>query len=125
MSSTPATSPAKRPPRAHMVGHRREARAAFNRHELPAVTPDRVRRPRRRHSTGRSGRNHPCQLGPHANLDIHIEAVHRLTDLGAVVTHIAHGDSPEGFDAEWRMIILLTVDGDLIEPLRDLRRGRP
>ena len=26
----------------------------------------------------------------------------------------AHGTSQEGFDAEWRMIDLLTVDGDLI-----------
>ena len=45
---------------------------------------------------------------------IYIEAVHRLSDLGAVVTHAAHGTSQEGFDAEWRMINLLTVDGDLI-----------
>ena len=46
--------------------------------------------------------------------DIYIEAVHRLSNLGAVVTHAAHGTSQEGFDAEWRMIDLLTVDGDLI-----------
>ena len=48
------------------------------------------------------------------DLSIYIEAVHRLSDLGAVVTHVAHGTSHEGFDAEWRMIELLTVDGDLI-----------
>ena len=46
--------------------------------------------------------------------NIHIVSVHRLSDLGAVVTHIAHGTSQEGFDAEWRMIQLLTVDGDLV-----------
>ena len=40
--------------------------------------------------------------------------MHRLTDLGAVVTHVAHGTSQEGFDAEWREIDLLTVDGDMI-----------
>ena len=40
--------------------------------------------------------------------------MHRLSDLGAVVTHTAHGTSQEGFDAEWRMIDLLTVEGDLI-----------
>ncbi len=40
--------------------------------------------------------------------------MHRLSDLGAVVTHVAHGTSHEGFDAEWRAIDLLTVDGDLI-----------
>ena len=48
------------------------------------------------------------------DVNIHIEAVHRLSNLGAVVTHSAHGTSQEGFDAEWRMIDLLTVDGDLI-----------
>ena len=41
---------------------------------------------------------------------IYIEAVHRLTDLGAVVTWAANGTSPEGFDAEWRMISLSTVE---------------
>ena len=46
--------------------------------------------------------------------DIYVEAVHRLTNLGAVVTHAAHGTSPEGFDAEWRTIDIMTVDGDLI-----------
>ena len=45
---------------------------------------------------------------------IYVEAVHRLSDLGAVVTHAAHGTSQEGFDAEWRGIHVLTVEGDLI-----------
>ena len=44
----------------------------------------------------------------------YVETVHRLSDLGAVVTQVAHGTSQEGFDAEWRMIQLLTVEGDLI-----------
>ena len=48
------------------------------------------------------------------DISIHMEAVHRLSDLGAVVTHAAHGTSQEGFDAEWRMIDLFTVEGDLI-----------
>ena len=48
------------------------------------------------------------------DLSIHIEAVHRLSNFGAVVTYTAHGTSPEGFDAEWRMIELLTVEGDRI-----------
>ena len=48
------------------------------------------------------------------DVSIYIEAVHRLSDLGAVVTHAAHGDLAEGFDAEWRVIDLLTVEGDLI-----------
>jgi hypothetical protein len=48
------------------------------------------------------------------NLATRIEAVHRLTDLGAVVSHMAHGASVEGFDAEWRMIFIFIVDGDLV-----------
>lgn len=43
---------------------------------------------------------------------IYIEAVHRLSDLGVVVTHVARGTSQEGFEAEWRDIDVLTVDGD-------------
>ena len=48
------------------------------------------------------------------DFSVYIEAVHRLSDLGAVVTHVAQGTSQEGFDAEWRMINLMTVEGDLI-----------
>ena len=57
--------------------------------------------------------------------DIHfyIEAVHRLSDLGAVVTHAGRGTSHEGFDAEWREVMLFTVDGDIVQPLRGIRRG--
>ena len=40
--------------------------------------------------------------------------MHRLSDLGAVVTHAAHGTSREGFDAEWRTIDIFTVEGDLV-----------
>jgi hypothetical protein len=40
--------------------------------------------------------------------------VHRLSNFGAVLTHTAHGTSHEGFDAEWRMIQLSTVEGDRI-----------
>lgn len=45
---------------------------------------------------------------------IHVEVVHRLSGLGTVVTHAAHGVTTEGFDAEWRVVILYTVDGDAI-----------
>ena len=40
--------------------------------------------------------------------------MHRLSDLGAVVTHAASGTSHEGFDAEWRESTCLTVEGDRI-----------
>ena len=48
------------------------------------------------------------------DINIYIEAVHRLSNLGAVVTHAAHGTSHEGFDAEWREIAIMTFEGDLI-----------
>ena len=40
--------------------------------------------------------------------------VHRLSDIGAVFTQTVHWTSQEGFDAEWRDVALLTVEGDLI-----------
>ena len=43
--------------------------------------------------------------------------------LGAVVTHAAHGISHEGFDAEWRGVNLLTVDGDMVNRCEAIRRG--
>jgi hypothetical protein len=45
-------------------------------------------------------------------LSIYIEAVHLLSDRGAIVTHAAHGTSREGFDAEWREVSLVTAGGD-------------
>jgi SnoaL-like domain len=48
------------------------------------------------------------------DINIHIDAVHLLTSLGAVITHTAHGTSPDGFNAEWREVVILTVDGDLV-----------
>ena len=40
--------------------------------------------------------------------------MHRLSELGAVLTHISRGISHEDFDAEWRMIAIFTIEGDLI-----------
>jgi hypothetical protein len=91
--------------------------AGFNRHELPAITPDYVMVDHRPLITIESGDLAASiraiwDLTP--DLRIHMEAVHRLNDLGAVVTHTAYGYTPEGFDAEWPMIGIFTVDGDLI-----------
>ena len=99
-----------------MVGHR-GATAAFNRRELPAGTPNRVNIDHRRAISFAPGElsaylRSTWDVTPEATL--YIEAVHRLNNLGAVVTHVAHAISPEGFDAEWRVINLLTVEGDLI-----------
>jgi hypothetical protein len=44
----------------------------------------------------------------------YVEAVHRLNNNGAVITYAAHETSPEGFEAEWRGITVLTVEGALI-----------
>ncbi len=37
-----------------------------------------------------------------------------MTDLGAVVTHVASMTSQEGFEAEWRMTDIFMVEGDLV-----------
>ena len=55
-----------------------------------------------------------CQRGTSRQTSRLRRAVHRLSDLGAVVTARRHGTSREGFDAEWRTIALVTVDGDLV-----------
>src|SRR5262249_55838637 len=48
------------------------------------------------------------------DLRIHIEAGHRLTHLGAGVTHATYAASHHRFDAQWRRNALYTVEGDLI-----------
>ena len=45
---------------------------------------------------------------------LYVETVHRLTDFGAVVTHVASGTSRAGFSADWRITGIYTVEGDLI-----------
>lgn len=93
------------------------AYAAFNRHELSTVTPEWVNIDHRRgiaFAPGemtayiRAGR----QLTPDSQ--IYVESVHRLTDLGAVVTQVMRATSHDGFDAEWREIGLLTTEGDSV-----------
>jgi len=91
--------------------------AAWNRHVVPPMAEGWVNIDHRR---GRAFA--PGDLVPfvHATWDltpdvkIQNEAVHRLSNLGAVVTVTANGTSQEGFEAEWREIGLLTFDGDLI-----------
>ncbi len=89
----------------------------FSRREFPAATPDWVNIDHRRGISFAPGElpaylRATWDLTPHAAL--HIEGVHRLDDLGAVVTLVAHGTSAEGFDADWRLIELVTVEGDKI-----------
>ncbi len=93
------------------------AYGAANRHELPPTTPDWVNIDHRR---GRAFAPGDLEAYLRATWDltedikIYIEAVHRLSDLGAVVTHPAYGTSRQGFDAEWREVNLLTAEGDMI-----------
>ncbi|WNG95526.1 BTAD domain-containing putative transcriptional regulator [Mycobacterium sp. ITM-2016-00318] len=95
-----------------------EAYAAFNRHELFATTPDWVNVDHRRgigFAPGEMVSYLRASWDVTPDIIIRIEAVHRLSDLGAVVTHATQGTSQEGFDAEWRVISLLTAKGGLID----------
>lgn len=90
---------------------------AFNRRELPAATPDWVNVDHRRGTSFAPGNlaaylRAAWDLAP--QVTIYVEAVHRLSNFGAVVTHAGHAISHDGFDAEWRVINLLAVDGELI-----------
>ena len=90
--------------------------AAANRQQL-LLTPDCVSIDHRRARAFAPGElteymKATWDLAP--NVSAYVEAVHRLSNVGAVVTHVVRGTSQEGFDAEWRGISLLTFDGDLI-----------
>nr|WP_231988819.1 BTAD domain-containing putative transcriptional regulator [Mycobacterium sp. 1274761.0] len=90
---------------------------AFSRRELPPMTPDCVSIDHRRGIAFAPGEwVQYTRAGWEVGHDIRIypEAIHRLNDDGAVVTHVGHGNSPQGFDAEWRGVFLVTVSGDLI-----------
>jgi hypothetical protein len=94
-----------------------EAFAAVNRHELPGLTPDWANIDHRRASAFAPGDMAAYTQATFEQLPdatFYVEAVHRLSDLGAVVTQAAHGTSQEGFEAEWREIGILIVEGDLL-----------
>ncbi|HXO80970.1 MAG TPA: hypothetical protein VN856_13895 [Mycobacterium sp.] len=91
------------------------ATAGFNRHEMPSVTPHWVNIDHRRVTAFTPGDlmeyiRATWEVAPDSKN--RIVAIHRLTDLGAVITQATHGTSQEGFEAEWREITLLTVEGD-------------
>ena len=86
--------------------------AAMNRHEIPATMSEWTTIDHRVRETFEGGdltayARSAWELMP--NVKIRIEAVHRLSDRGVVATHVAHGTSQDGFEAEWRMIALLLV----------------
>ena len=93
-------------PHAHTWSAVAGAFAAVNRHEFPELAPDWVNVDHRRAVTVAPG---DLTAYLHAAWDqtpdvrIYIEAVHRLSNLGAVVTHAATASTQEGFEAEWRV----------------------
>ena len=91
--------------------------AALNQREQPPMTPDCASIDHRRGASFASGELIAYfRAGFDLDQDIrtYVEVVHRLSDIGAVCTHAGHGVSRDGFDAEWRGIDLLTVDGDMV-----------
>ena len=94
-----------------------EMYGALNRRELPAVTKDWANvdhRPLVTIEPNDLATTLRAMWDVVPDVSMYVEAVHQLTSFGAVVTHTSYGTSQEGFDAEWRMIQLLTVDGDMI-----------
>ena len=93
------------------------ASAAFNRHEPPPTTPDWESVDHRSVVGFASGEMMPYI---HATWDVapHVEnrilAVHRLNDVGAIFTQASYATSHQGFDAEWREVALLTIEGTAI-----------
>ena len=91
---------------------------ALNRNELPQISPDCTTVDHRRGAAFAEGEMIAyLRAGWELGHDVrsHVEIVHRLSSLGAVYTNAGHGASRDGFDAEWRGVTLVAVDGDLID----------
>jgi hypothetical protein len=94
-----------------------EVQAAYNCHQMPPMAEDSVdidHRRGRAFAPGEGTRFIAASWGVAPNLKGHIESVHRLSNLGAVVTEVVTGTSQEGFDFEWREIGLFTFAGNLV-----------
>jgi hypothetical protein len=94
-----------------------EVQAAYNRHQMPPMTEDSVdidHRRGRAFAPGEGTRFITASWSVAPNLKGHIESVHRLSNLGVVVTEVVTGTSQEGFDFEWREIGLFTFAGNLV-----------
>ena len=94
-----------------------DAFAAINRHELPELTSDWVNVDHRRGAAFAAGEMtayiHDL-FDDVPDIHVYVEVVHRLGNIGAVVTQAGHGTSQEGFQAEWREIGIFMFDGDLL-----------
>ena len=92
------------------------AHAGANRRELPPTTPDPVyvdHRPLVSIEEVDPATSLRAVWEITSAFSVYIEAVHRLDELGAVVTQVVNGTSHEGLDVEWRMIEISTVEDDL------------
>ena len=91
--------------------------AVFNQGELPATTPDSVFVDHRPVLTV-DAVDLPSYLRAMwdvtPDIRVEIEAVHRLSELGAVLTHAVNETSPEGLNAEWRGILIYTLEADMV-----------
>ncbi len=94
-----------------------EVYAALNQRELPATTPDWVNIDHRRGTSIAPGEMDAVLIAAWnstSDLTNRVVTVYRLSDLGAVISHTAHEISEEGFRAEWRVVSVVTVDGDMV-----------
>ena len=91
--------------------------AALNRYEVPPSAPDYVAIDHRLQHVIEAadlGENLRAAWELTPELKGYVEVVHRLSSLGAVVTHAAHGTTQDGLDAEWRGIHFLTLEGGMV-----------
>ena len=91
--------------------------AAYNRHELPPTTADYVGIDHRRVRSFAPGDALPFLRATYdvaPNVKVHIEAVHRLNNLGVVITGMVSGTSDQGFAFELREVGLIAFKGDLV-----------
>ena len=91
--------------------------AALNRHELPLTAPNCVNIDHRRETAfGPGDVTAYIRTGwdRDQDINIYVAEVHRLNNLGVVITYAAYETSREGFDAEWGGVAVFTVEGDMI-----------
>ncbi len=95
----------------------KESFDAYNRRERPPTMHDFTNADNRRGTAFQSGDMIAFMGATWADtpdVKLRIESVHRLRAGGAVVTWTGHGNSVEGFEAEWRAITFVTVHGGMI-----------
>ena len=104
-------------PHAHAWSVMTAANAAFNRREMPPTSVD-YANVDHRSVIGFAPGDHLAHIQATwdmaENVSNRFVAVHRLNDLGALFTQLVCATSHQGFDAEWRELNLLTIDGERV-----------